>query len=615
MLFAQIIAFILVLVVFESYQPGKAQLAPWESLAAVLGIMVWLWLGVRFAVSALLRKVHGSRPPADPPAAARKLETWLHMIALVLYMGLVVLADVKANLIKIDLVASSELASGLVAVGLYFALLLVVWYGVYPLEKKILAQDLDRRGYVAGQARFVAPVIFPWFIVAVVRDLLKTFIPGADAWLQSTLGDLVFLALFLLLISFLFPPMIKAWWGCTTWPRDKTREIAETVLDAAKVKVSAILSWNVMEGKLLTAGILGLFRSFRYLLLTPAIVDALTPMEMAGVVAHEAGHVRHKHIALYLMFFMGFFLAAYAITEPMGLIMDNIMLSMVKDGADPAQSASSLSLMAAVPLVVFLVVYLRFVMGFFMRHFERQADLFALGLLGDAGPLGNALEKVAALSGNIRDVPSWHHFSIAQRVEALEQAAPNPLAAQARQAAVIKKGYYVYLAGLLVLCIVGFGLQSFDLGMNMRRETVLTLLEKRLEQEPRNAEVRLQVGILNFEMGREKEAVTQLTMAARLAPKNPEVLNGLAWVLVTAKDKAYRNHEAGLRLAQRAVALNPSAHIWDTLAEAYFVNGRPDMALAAAKAALAAKPEQRLDYFQDQVKRFEKAVEKSKKGD
>ena len=615
MLFAQIIAFILVLVVFESYQPGKAQLSPWESLAAVLGIMVWLWLGVRFAVSAFLNKAKGHRPQADPPAAARKLETWLHMIALALYMGLVVLADVKANLIKIDLVASSELASGLMAVGLYFALLLILWYGVYPLEKKILAQNLDRRGYIAGQARFVAPVIFPWFIVAVARDALKAFIPGAESWLQSTVGDLAFLALFLVLISFLFPPMIKAWWGCTPWPRDRTREIAETVLEAAKVKVGAILSWNVMDGKLLTAGILGLFEKFRYLLLTPAIVDALTPMELAGVVAHEAGHVRHRHIPLYLMFFMGFFLSAYAITEPMGLIMDNIVLSMVKDGADPAQSAPGLSLMAAIPLVVFLVLYLRFVMGFFMRHFERQADLFALGLLGDAEPLGNALEKVAALSGNIRDVPSWHHFSIAQRVDALARAAHNPPEAMARQAAVIKKGYKVYFACLLALCVLGFGLQAFDLGMDMRRETLLTMLEKRLAQEPDNAELRLQVGILNFEMGKEKEAVQELTLAANLAPSDPEVLNGLAWVLVTAKGKPYRNPKVGLKLAHRAVALKSAAHIWDTLAEAYFVNGRPDLALAASKAALEAKPKQRLDYFQDQVKRFEKAAEDFKKGD
>ena len=615
MLFAQIIAFILVLVVFESYQPGKAQLSPWESLGAVLGIMVWLWLGVRFTVSVFLNKVKGQRPPADPAASARRLETWLHMAALVLYVGLVVLADVKANLVKIDVVASSELAAGLAAVGLYFALLLIVWYGTYPLEKQILAQELGRHGYVAGQARFVAPVIFPWFIVAVVRDLLKTFIPGADAYLQSTLGDLVFLGLFLVLISFLFPPMIKAWWGCTPWPRDKAREIAETVLDAAGVRVAAILSWNIMDGKLLTAGILGLFKRFRYLLLTPAIVSALTPMELAGVVAHEAGHVRHRHIPLYLMFFMGFFLSAYAITEPMGLIMDAIMLSLTKGGADPAQSASSISLLAALPLVAFLIVYLRFVMGFFMRHFERQADFFALGLLGEAEPLGQALEKVASLSGNTRDVPSWHHFSIAQRVEALEKAAQNPPAALARQAAVIKKGFKVYFAGLLALCVLGFGMSYLDLGMDTRRETVLTLLEKRLAQDPRNAELRLQLGILNFEMGREKEAVKELTLAANLAPKDPEVLNGLAWVLTTAKDKSLRHPKAGLKLAQRAVALKPSAHIWDTLAEAYYLNGRPDLALAAAKAALAAKPEQKLDYFKDQVERFEEAAEDFKKGD
>jgi Zn-dependent protease with chaperone function len=69
-------------------------------------------------------------------------------------------------------------------------------------------------------------------------------------------------------------------------------------------------------------------------------------------------------------------------------------------------------------LVVWIVAF-----GFASRRFELEADLYCLDLLGDVSALIRALEKVG---GQFRDVASWRHFSTAERVSFLEQAALDP---------------------------------------------------------------------------------------------------------------------------------------------------------------------------------------------
>ena len=351
--------------------------------------------------------------------------------------------------------------------------------------------------------------------------------------------------------------------------------------------------------------------------MTPALTRALSPEELAGVVAHEAGHVRHRHLLFYLLFFMGFFIAVYALSPLLSLGLGFLLIHLAETGwgsgllGESGRGGPMLSVVLALPLMALLVVYLRYVMGFFMRHFERQADLYALSVTGRAEPLAGALEKVAGLSGGTRDVPSWHHFSVAQRVEALYQAQADPRRIKG-QAGLIKKALSVYVAGLMLVAGLGWAVSSFNWEEDMRLQAAVRQLEHGLAQNPHDHRLRMGLGVLRFESGREAEAVEDLMAAVRMAPNDPEALNGLAWVLATAKDQGLRRPKEALVLALEAVRLNPAPHIWDTLAEAYFINGRPELALAAARAALAAGPTDRLDYFRDQLERFERAVEGNK---
>jgi len=77
----------------------------------------------------------------------------------------------------------------------------------------------------------------------------------------------------------------------------------------------------------------------------------------------------------------------------------------------------------------------------------------------------------------------------------------------------------------------------------------------------------------------------------KLDPENAHSLNNLAWLLLTASRKEFRDPPRALKLAKRAVRVSrgDEAHIVDTLAVAYFQNGRRDLALRTFEEAPVAE--------------------------
>jgi hypothetical protein len=99
---------------------------------------------------------------------------------------------------------------------------------------------------------------------------------------------------------------------------------------------------------------------------------------------------------------------------------------------------------------------------------------------------------------------------------------------------------------------------------------------------------------------------------ARVTPKSPQegdMLNNLAWLLLTAADSWYRDSVQAQQLAERAVKLCEEPEHCDTLAEAYSQNGNISQAVDWAKRALdlAKKkwPSNDLSYYRRQLDKFE----------
>ena len=90
-------------------------------------------------------------------------------------------------------------------------------------------------------------------------------------------------------------------------------------------------------------------------------------------------------------------------------------------------------------------------------------------------------------------------------------------------------------------------------------------------------------------------------LSAEVAPLH---LNNVAWSIVTAQAPSPGLVDVALQLAERAVeeTLEKDPNLLDTLAEAYFVAGRPEEAIDTIDAAISLAPG--VDYFREQRRRF-----------
>ena len=112
-------------------------------------------------------------------------------------------------------------------------------------------------------------------------------------------------------------------------------------------------------------------------------------------------------------------------------------------------------------------------------------------------------------------------------------------------------------------------------------------------------------------------AIVQFTESLELKPTQPEILNTLAWTLLTCSDQTLRDSRKALELAQNACLLTQSKHpeYLNTLAVAYARNSNLSEAIKISEKAVAlarAKGDQTsATNLQKQLDLFKKALAES----
>jgi tetratricopeptide (TPR) repeat protein len=219
-----------------------------------------------------------------------------------------------------------------------------------------------------------------------------------------------------------------------------------------------------------------------------------------------------------------------------------------------------------------------------LSNFERQADLHAFSETGGSGAIVNALEKVAWLSGNIRELPSWHHFGVGQRVDYLLECERDPSLVQKHHKMVLK--LLLAYGLLIVISVAGYMAIPSDY---LESVVAVKIEETLLRETVANAEspnVHWMLGDFYYRQERYVEAVQSYQQSLLLREDNPEVHNNLAWIFVTSQDVDLRDINAGLVHAHRAVELLPAPHILDTFAHSLWGNGHKQEALQVEQRAL-----------------------------
>jgi Zn-dependent protease with chaperone function len=531
------------------------------------------------------------------------IEQKFSLLAIFIFAIDVYLLDIKYYFSFLSLNENLPVLLSLGGLALFFFYLSLLWLAARKNYRGIFGHHYSAKEFVINNIKLNLPIVLPWLIINFIADFLKILpFPLTRMLASSEWGEPILLLLFFLLLAVIFPVLIKNLWNCQTMPDGPARDHMEEFCRQQNFRYTDIMLWPLYEGKMLTAGVMGLSKRYRYLLITPALLEALTPYEIEAVLAHEIGHIKKYHLQLYLLLFMGFGLVASLIASPLLYLLLNSNIFYLIINATRIDPEAALTFWGVAPMFVIMVVYFRYVFGFFMRNFERQADTQVFKALGDNTPLISSLEKIGWLSGNIRDKPSWHHFGIGQRVDFLEKCSRD-------KSLIARHDRKIYGSLILFIVLLAFsgGIISnipMELDDEANIKFVEAVLQHKSHREPDKAIWHRLTGDIKQELGEDAESLAAYEKALALEPNNPETLNNLAWLLITASDPTVPDPERALFLAVQSSSLRPTAgYILDTLAAAYWANNMLKEALETEDKAIGYDPTNHI-FYRRQMKFF-----------
>ncbi|MGB5986119.1 MAG: M48 family metalloprotease, partial [Desulfobacterales bacterium] len=493
---------------------------------------------------------------------------------------------------------------GLLFMGLFIGHLLLMWNVAYETHRRVLSSELGRREYVNSHLMFNLPVLLPWLLLSGIVDLINLLpFPALQRLIATPLGQMAYFLFFLFFVALTAPALVQRFWGCKPLEPGPLRSRIDGVCQRANLKYANILYWPIFGGRMITAGVMGLIRQFRYLLVTDALLKYLADEELEAVIAHEIGHVKRKHLLYYLFFFGGFMLISL-----LGL---NLVIFALLHGGSFFQLVDYLgqgqtnitSLIYSLCLIVLFVIYFRFIFGFFMRNFERQADTYVYAIFPTARPLISTLQKIARSSGQDPQRPNWHHFSIAQRVEFLERCESDRRWIKHHDRK-IRRSIFIFVLGMIGVAVLNFQVDYFNAGSGLKSEHLERILVREIEGKSDDPMLQRLLGDIRYDLGKWEGAMAAYEATLQLLPEDIHALNNLAWLYATCENEHLRRPRRALILARKAARRMAAPHILDTLAEAYFVNGQWEEAVAAARNTLLLAKDNR-EYYQSQLERFE----------
>lgn len=317
----------------------------------------------------------------------------------------------------------------------------------WPVEKRIresqVVRMLDsarslhpipsRAGYVLAQARagmipVIVPLVVPIAVGEVAAALARDHWPEHEVAAQFGGGLLGILVLFLA-IPLVIPPLL----GLTRLPAGELRDELVELASGAGIGVREIWVWPT-DGLVANAAVMGVFPRLRCVMLSDALIECLPRQQVLAVMAHELGHVAHRHLAWMLPVILGAWWLGAIVADPAAQAVFGALAARVAE-ADGAALAEAVALVRDLSVVVFGIL----AFGFASRRFERQADTYAVRLLSSRAAKREATpEAVAAMTGALSMVsfvnhvpverPSWRHGSIAWRQGYLRSLVGKPCA-------------------------------------------------------------------------------------------------------------------------------------------------------------------------------------------
>jgi len=586
-MFGNFLYYIIALLIYSTYQPSSEYFFPTYTTILLFFGLILFFFGLTWDV---FKKIEKQADRLSLKLIDRKFHSALNrqsIIALFIYAIDIYFLNINNRLSHLQIFNLVPTSEALFFLFVFICYLSIVWTLAYPSYHKIYRADVSKREYVTSNISFSIPVLLPWVFLSVTVDVINLLpFNTLKSYVLSAEGQIIYFMFFLFAIAIFGPLLIQKFWGCRSLEYSWTRHQIDSLCQRTNMKYKDILIWPLFGGHMITAGVMGLVKQFRYILITPALLRHLEPIEIDAVIAHEIGHIKKKHLLFYLFFFIGFLIVFLSAAGPMNYILTYIMFHFIEIDYFGSGHSSLFSINLTVFIILIFIFYFRYIFGFFMRNFERQADVYAYSIMKDSWPLISTFEKITLTSGQSPERPNWHHFSIKERIDFLKKCETDKSWIKKHDSKV-NKSMIIYLFAVLLIGYAGYQFSH----------------ERAVPPE----KYYLDSAYDAYDKKEYDKSVIAYNQALQINPHNTMALNNLAWLYATCNDEKFRNPKFALNFAKRAATLSNELYILDTLAEAYYANGLYKNAVAIQKKVLSRARENRLEYFRH-LKKYESAL-------
>ncbi|MCK5507373.1 MAG: M48 family metalloprotease [Desulfobacterales bacterium] len=606
-MFVNFIYFIIVLLIYSTYlPPEKPNFSSFETSLLFPGLIIVFAYFTRMRFHRLEKRISKDNILcADYKINA--IITQQTVMAVVLFAVDIYGLNLTSFFKNIPFFTVIPTLQALVFIGLFVFYLAIIWACAYGPYQKLYITDMSVRSYVLSNISFSIPVLFPWLLLSGIADIINALpFELPKRFISTPEGQVIYFLVFLSTFVIIGPAMIQKFWRCKPLESGYARSRIQKLCRKAGVEYANILYWPAFDGRMMTAGIMGLIKKFRYILITKTLLRYLEPEEMDAVIAHEIGHIKRKHLQSYLIFFIGYIFLSYTTfdlliyfiiyTDPVYRLINSTGIN----------HDTIISGMFSLIIIILFFIYFRYIFGYFMRNFERQADAYVYALFPSAKPLISTFKKIAEATGQPQDRPNWHHFSIKERIEYLNLCEKDRTCI-IRQNRKINKSIAAYLIAIIIIGGIGYNLNFGETGKKLNNHFIEKIMLREINKTPDNPYLYSNLGDLYYHLVDYTETIKAYEKSIDLDSNNPHVLNNLAWLYATCDDKTLRNPKRALNLALHAAALEESPHSLDTLAECYYINGRLEEAVSTELYALRIVKKER-SYYENQLKKFMRAV-------
>ena len=357
------------------------------------------------------------------------------------------------------------------------------WLALFSADQRLRAFLVARAGAAVAARQWTLPhyleFMFRQYLLIMLGPLVVLVAAGdAVAQLVGPPESNPFAATLLVACLLVAVALSGLWfrlcWRTQPMPASGLRDRLQALADRAGIRIGNILVWRT-NITIANGCMVGLVGPLRYILITDTLLVSLAPEEVEAVFAHEVGHVKFRHVLLYVVMAMG-----------------GVGAGLMAGEAAAVLNGSFWTENIAVAAVV--LAYWGLAFGYVSRRCEQECDLYAIEAppcpVGCSGAPGaavseprqatalpvtpgmpcehrvlafvTALRRIARLNGAAETSRGWRHFSIARRCGFLADVLADPsLATRARRSL---RRLKILIVGASVILVAAAALLTLSLG-------------------------------------------------------------------------------------------------------------------------------------------------------